>query len=947
MNLYKFSLSLVVIFLVSSLYGAYKVGYKYYQWERISTPHFDIYYDKGYEKVALEAAKIAEEAHARYSDILLFELTHVIPVFIYNSHNDFEDTTITFEVLTEGIQGFTEVFKNRIVLPFPGIYSEFRHILSHEIVHAFQYNIFYGDFWESLFLRPFLFSAPLWFMEGMCEYLAYDGIDPATDMVLRDAVLNDMMPSIRELDDIANLPSYKYYFVYKGGQAFFAWFASSFGKKKIGSLLKTYRLTRDINRTFEIVTGKKLDQLDKEWMLYLKKKYLPDIKAQEIWENKFSFVTTHFQDYSFQNVKPVWYSDGRKIIFFTDFAILPRIVMVDTAGLEPRKTLITSGLNVNFEELHSSDNKLSVSYDGKFLCFISKQGAFDRINIYSFNKKRVVRILNPKMDKVFSASFSPSGDDIVFSANNKGQNDLYIINLKNEKIKRLTDDIYADLSPFWAKDGWIYFTSERENPVYSGKTSIWRIHPDFIEKIERVTPSFLDAIMPSLSSDCSKLAFVSKKNGHPNIWIMNLTNRSVFPVTDVTGGAFDPSWSPDGNFIAFSFYNRLGMDIVTLSLDNLTSLTQKLVTVISNPQTVEPLIPPAKNSHKFSGKVSQLPTPDWVNFALAFSDYYGFAGYGEFLFSDITGWHQIAIDTSFLTKTGDLNFDCEYLYQRIRPNIGVGLFNIKNYYMRINPDDLNVEIFSRQQTGGNVGFFYPVNRFLRCDLNLSYINYQRVFDKDSTNNLNAQIFSSTLSINFDNSVWTGNFFTMGNSGQILYEYAIPLNNVFWNYHKIFCDIRSYFTLTRKVSFAFRTVAGTVWGDDADKRPFTVGGLNSVRGFQDKLYTGKSLVIFKSEFRFPFLEYVQFGWPLPFVVKDLSGVLFWDFGSVWDRIDKTSFAYVKNDTLYFDSLKSGLGFGLRLNFFYFKLIFDYATPFDGHSILPLSRWRGFLSLGYDF
>ena len=105
-----------------------------------------------------------------------------------------------------------------------------------------------------------------------------------------------------------------------------------------------------------------------------------------------------------------------------------------------------------------------------------------------------------------------------------------------------------DYNASFSTDGkWIVFTSER-----NGSADIYRVHPDG-EGLERLTdyPGFDD--QAALSPDGSMLAFVStREGGFANIWLLDLTTRQYRPLAKVNAGSFRPSWSPDGNWIAFT-----------------------------------------------------------------------------------------------------------------------------------------------------------------------------------------------------------------------------------------------------------------------------------------------------------------------------------------------------------------------------------------------------------
>src|SRR5213594_2779040 len=179
-------------------FGQNKVQYRSFNFQSIQTEHFDIYYYPDERGGALDAARMAERAYARLSRILHHQFGSRKPIILYASQSDFQQTNVV-DASGEGLGGVTEFFKHRMVLPFTGSYAELEHVIGHEMVHQFQYDVFSRGRIGAGVGTIISVNPSLWFMEGMAEYLSIGPIDPHTAMWLRDASLEGHLPTIEQL----------------------------------------------------------------------------------------------------------------------------------------------------------------------------------------------------------------------------------------------------------------------------------------------------------------------------------------------------------------------------------------------------------------------------------------------------------------------------------------------------------------------------------------------------------------------------------------------------------------------------------------------------------------------------------------------------------------------------------------------------------------------------
>src|SRR5262249_34984309 len=152
-----------------------KVQVEQFAFRVLPTEHFDVYYYPAEREAAEQAARMAERWYLRLSKALDHTLSVRPPIVLYASHSHFTQTTVISGLLSDGIGGFTDHDRGRVVLPFAAGLGETDHVLGHELVHAFQRDILRRA-GRSLALLP------LWFSEGMAEYLSLGTLDTNTQM---------------------------------------------------------------------------------------------------------------------------------------------------------------------------------------------------------------------------------------------------------------------------------------------------------------------------------------------------------------------------------------------------------------------------------------------------------------------------------------------------------------------------------------------------------------------------------------------------------------------------------------------------------------------------------------------------------------------------------------------------------------------------------------------
>ena len=542
-------------------FGKNKVQYTRFRWSYIQSDHFDIYFSDGGQYLAEFTATAAESAYASLSKSFRYQLVNRVPIIVYNSHNDFQQTNVVSEYLEEGIGGVTELFKNRVILPFEGEYSKFRHVIHHELSHAVLNDMFYGGSIQSIISNNITLQLPLWFNEVLAEYEALKW-DSDSDMFLRDATVHEYLPPISQLYG---------YFAYRGGQSLWWYIAGKYGDQKVGDILNRIKSTRSVEGGFRGSLGLTLEELNERWQKEMKVIYWPDIARREEPADYSRRLTDTRKDGSFYNTSPAISPQGDKVAFISNRNEYFDVFIMNATDGSIIQKLVNGQTTNNFEELHLLTPGISWSPDGKRIAIASKAGEQDAIFLIDVASGEQEQ-LSFDLAGIFSIDWSPKGDAIAFVGNTPSQSDIFVYNLRTKKLVNLTDDIYSDERPAWSPDGKkLYFSSDRGDVVSHDSTDI-RFH-DYssydiysidvaTRNIERFTDwSRSNQGSPVVSPDGKKILFVSDRNGINNIYELNLDTKKWRPITNSLSGVYQLSLSHDGSKMVFSSLINGGFNI--------------------------------------------------------------------------------------------------------------------------------------------------------------------------------------------------------------------------------------------------------------------------------------------------------------------------------------------------------------------------------------------------
>lgn len=870
-------------------FGQNQVEYQTFNFRVLKTQHFDIYYYPEEELAAKLAAQMAERAYARISRLLDHELSNRQAVILYASAPHFRQTNVVSGA-GEGTGGVTEILKRRIVMPFAGPLKETDHVLTHELIHAFQFDITGARGGVLRAGGPSVMRFPLWFVEGMAEYLSVGPQDANTTMWMRDAVRADKLPDLGRLEDPR-------FFPYRYGQALWAYVGGRWGDEVVGKVLKASR-RGDVKFAFDQVLREPADSIVRQWQEATKQAFAPLQDATQPPADYGRGVIVASKDEGSYNIAPALSPDGSQLVFLSSrdlFSVDMYLADVKTGKVVKR--IVRTDVDAHFESIQFIGSAGAWDPAGERFVFGAVRGGRPVLSILNVPEDKIEReIALPLLGEVLNPTWSPDGRRVAFSALVGGLSDLYVYDLERSQLQRLTDDAYADLQPVWSPDGrtlaWVTdrFSTRLDNLDYGNyRLGLFDLESGRGRELAGFTEG--KHINPQWAPDGSSLYFVSDQNGIPNLYrievasghLSQLTNlyAGVSGITDLSPALTVASRSGD---VAFSVYSNDGYSIYVA--DDPTTLADGAVGQPLAGGDPAMLPPRQRQSQVMTQKANAffgLPSDtggfaeqpyrsrfglDYISqpsLAVGVSEFGTYIGGGASLFwSDMLGGHNLATAVQFQGTVKDISALVGYSNTYHRLNWGAAVQQIANRTGLVGYDQalyqgqpavLEQTLLYRQiSRQADWVFAYPFSRFRRVEGSVGYANISYDIEQikayyDYKGRLLANPEKTTRStypplnlgqgsgaLVYDNAIF-------GFTGPMLgqrYRMELGTTQGSLNFQTVVADYRKYVMPARPFTLAARLLHYGRWGTDTTEsrriQPLFLGYDGLVRGYSYGSFT---------------------------------------------------------------------------------------------------------------
>ncbi|MBX9851779.1 MAG: hypothetical protein K2X86_08480 [Cytophagaceae bacterium] len=502
-------------------FGKNRIQYKNFKWKYFSSFNFEIYYYQGGEELAQNAANYAETDFQRISDLIGFSPYSKIKLIVYNSGADMLQSNIGIEDNSILIGGQTHFVKSKIEVAFNGSHEQFKKDISFGISQMMINLMLYGGSLKDIVQSSYLLSLPDWYVDGAAAYVAY-GWSIEMDNRVRDIIMEKDLkkPSMLIAEDATF-----------AGQSIWNFIVEEHGKSHIANILNLTRILRNEESSIESTLGTPYSVFMKEWISYytgmsekLKDQYQKPAKESKIVKRKRKGY--HYSN-TFLN------QDGSKLAYVKSFKGKYYVVVYDVSNKKDKIVYRGGNKLLNQQE---DENVIQLAWQSaRMLTFIEKKRDKLWLTYYDLKKGRQAK-KNLDFNQGLSYSFNEDGTQIILSADNGGQSDIYLYDVSGNSTKQITNDLYDDLCPaFISGNSMIAFSSNRLRDSLKTKGTFKSIVSDYnifiydarsrSNALKRITSSGRNFMPQAL--DKENILYLSDEKGIFNLYKYNLKSQAA------------------------------------------------------------------------------------------------------------------------------------------------------------------------------------------------------------------------------------------------------------------------------------------------------------------------------------------------------------------------------------------------------------------------------------
>jgi hypothetical protein len=480
-----------------------------------------IYFEGGEELAKLTLDKVLRLV-PEFENRLNYNLSNGIKITLFNHYEDFKssNTNITNPQYYAG--GYSSLTDNSASVYFDGSRIHFEKQVRKAVAEVLINEFIFGGNIRERIQTAALLTLPDWYYKGLVAYLS-ESWNVSNDNFLKDFFQNKKQKyftSLQREDEIL------------AGHSIWRYLEEKNGIGAVSNIVFLTKIGKSVENALIYYTGMNINLLLDDWQDFYLDKYKTDelvFKFPKGQENA-PLSLARKQHTQFKLSK-----DGKKVAIVTNTMGKYQVVIYDFAT-QTTKTICEGGHQLLNRDIDLNYPLIAWHPNGKDISVVVFKNNLPQIQNYDINAKLINTTILKQVPFVKDFTYSPLGDQILFSVIRNGQTDLLLYTMAGGQVNYLTNDIYDNLSPRFSPDGrTAYFVSNKSavGLYESDYFAIFKI--DIADRSVRFVTGAQNEkvnITEPIPLQNGLLSFLSDKNGIVNNFVFDAVSGESYQLTN-------------------------------------------------------------------------------------------------------------------------------------------------------------------------------------------------------------------------------------------------------------------------------------------------------------------------------------------------------------------------------------------------------------------------------
>ncbi|MCF6360354.1 MAG: translocation protein TolB [Cyclobacteriaceae bacterium] len=509
------------------VFGKNRLQYIDFDWKYYSSVNFDVYYYGKGAKTARKATEHLEEEFERITDIVGYSPYFKAKIFIYNSITEMQQSNVGVNTSSHRVGGQTDFVKTYVEIANPGSTLGLKQELVLGLSELILTDMLFGGSLSDMWQNTYLMSLPDWFVKGAIAYLA-KGWDVEMDDRIRDLMSSGSVNKLNKLGPKEGVFA---------GQSMWNFLVQKYGKNNVNQILNLVRVTRSEEKSISFTLGVPFKQIMLEWQEYYTNMSNQVSKSYNTPDETKSLVSLKLEEH----LSSISLSPDATLLAYAINENSKYQVFIKNIATGKVDKVISYGHRVTDQEVDHTIPLLDWQNDHTLGVVAYKKGGY---YLWLYDTETDSKVASPlrNLEKVNAINFSGNGRLAVLSANRTGKTDIYLLSVRRNKIRRLTNDYFDDVNPtFIPNSNTIIFSSNRSNDTLkvdeesfkklSTNFNIFTFNLDTTKTVlSRLTNTISYDFAPKAKTE-SDFYYLSDQKGITNLFKYSLIDSLYLQVT--------------------------------------------------------------------------------------------------------------------------------------------------------------------------------------------------------------------------------------------------------------------------------------------------------------------------------------------------------------------------------------------------------------------------------